>query len=109
MQKMEIKLDEERIRADGKDINKMWADIDKAFEEGQCIKEVQKDGSVVYYGNPNRTNYLSDFGVAFVQLSYKKWFAYYALKCMWYDNDDDETLPFQEMNSLIEMKKEFGF
>lgn len=109
MQKMLIQLDEERIKREGKySLEKMWAVIDEAFSHGQCIKEVQPDGAVMYSGNPNRDNYLSDFGVAYVILMDKKWFAELAVKWIWYDNDDDENLPFVDSDCLIRARKEFG-
>lgn len=109
MQKMLIQLDEERIKREGKySIEKMWSIIDEAFSYGQCIKEVQSDGSVMYSGNPNRDNYLCDFGIAYVVLMDKIWFADFASKWIWYNNDDDENLPFQDSDCLVRAKKEFG-
>lgn len=109
MQKMLIQLDEERIKREGKySLEKMWSIIDEAFSHGQCIKEFQSDGSVMYSGNPNRDNYLSDFGIAYMILMDKKWFAEQASKWIWYNNDDDENLPFQDTDCLIRARKEFG-
>ncbi len=103
MMKMEIKLDEERIRRDGEyDVAELWARIDKEFENG-CRKEVQADGSVMYVGIPDK-DYFTDLNVAAMIFKHSRWFAQYCVRWIWYDNDDDETLPFQDIDVLENQK-----
>ena len=103
MMKMEIKLDAERIRRDGKyDVAELWKMIDKEFANA-CTKEVQTDGSVMYVGIPDK-DYFTDINVAAVFLKQSEWFAQYCLKWIWYDNDDDESLPFQDIDVLASQK-----
>ena len=101
MQKMLIQLDEKKIIEDDEYFKEdLWKAIDKVFEERQCIKEINNDSSVTYCGNPNRDNYLADFSIAYMTLNSTKWFARYVSKWIWYDNDDDENLPFSEEDVL---------
>ncbi len=100
MMKMLIALDEERVKSDGiYDLADMWRVIDEKFKKA-CTKEVQSDGSVLYSGDPNK-DYYTCIMLAYVILSERKWFAQYCSKWIWYDNDDDEELPFQDINVLL--------
>lgn len=103
MMKMLIKLDEDKIRADGKyDVVAVWKWIDKRFENA-CTKEIQSDGAVLYSGDPQR-DYYTCIGLAYLALREQKWFASYCRQWIWYDNDDDEELPYQDMNVLLREK-----
>ena len=109
MQKMLIQLDVEKIeREDKYDINKMWELIDEVFAERQCTKEVNADGSVMYTGTSKDDNYFGNFSSAYIILRQKRWFFENVKDWHWYDNDDDETLPFQDMDCLADAKKELG-
>ncbi len=104
MMKMLIKLDEERVLRDGKyDLADMWREIDELFENG-CVKEEQSDGSVLYSGKVDK-DYFTCISVAYIRLSNREWFARYCSKWIWYDNDDDEGLPFQDINLLEKERK----
>lgn len=103
MMKMEIKLDEERIRRDGKyDVAELWKMIDKEFANA-CTKEVQPDGSVIYSGISDR-DYFTCISIAYSMLKRNKLFIEYCIKWIWYDNDDDESLPFSEEDVLQHLK-----
>ncbi len=100
-----IRLDEERIKADRKySLIKMWAAIDKLYERG-CNKEPQEDGSVLYVGDEKK-DYFSAIGIAYIRLHESSWFLPYCLQWVLYDNDDDEELPFQEIDILKRLKEE---
>ena len=104
MMKMLIQLDEEKVLSDEKyALEDMWRIIDKQFA-GECDKEVQPDGSVLYSGNPNK-DYYTKIMLAYMSLSDKKWFAEYCIKWIWYDNDDNEELPFQNIDVLGKERK----
>ena len=95
MMKMLIKLDEERVLSDRKyDLADMWRIVDEQFESA-CTKQVLADGAVLYSGKADK-DYFSCFGIAYVKLSNREWFARYCSKWIMYDNDDDETLPFAD-------------
>ncbi len=101
MMKMEIKLDEERIKRDGEyDVAELWTRIDKEFENA-CRKEVQPDGSVMYVGIPDK-DYYTDINVAAMVFKQSRWFAQYCVKWIWYDNeyDNDDSSPFDEIDVL---------
>lgn len=99
MMKMEIKLDEVRIRKDGEyDIAELWQMIDKEFASA-CTKVVQPDGSVMYTGIEDK-DYYTCLSLAYLTLKYTKWFLNYCSKWVWYDNDDDEELPFSDEDVL---------
>lgn len=104
MMKMLIKLDEERVLRDGKyDLADMWRLIDEKFV-GDCVKEVQADGAVLYSGNPMR-DYYTRINLACLNLKQCHWFAQYCTKWIWYDNDDNEELPFQDIDVLARQRK----
>lgn len=102
--KMLIKLDEERIKAEGKyDLADMWRKIDEQFEKA-CTKEVQPDGAALYSGDPN-SDYFTCISLAYIRLSEQEWFAKYCSKWIWYDNDDDEDLPLSDEDILAKERK----
>lgn len=99
MMKMEIALDEERILRDGVyDLKKIWNKIDEKFLSA-CTRERLPDGSVIYSGEPNK-DYYTAIMLAAAVLKKQSWFARYCTKWIWYDNDDNEGLPFQEIDIL---------
>lgn len=99
MMKMEIALDEERILRDGVyDLKKIWNKIDEKFLSA-CTRERLPDGSVMYSGEPNK-DYYTAIMLAAAVLKKQSWFARYCTKWIWYDNDDNEGLPFQEIDIL---------
>lgn len=105
MMKMLIKLDEDRIKSDGKyDLADMWRVIDRQFNNG-CVKEVQPDGAVMYSGEIDK-DYFTRISVAYLFLKRQSWFGQYCCKWIWYDNDDNESLPMQDMDVLAEERKD---
>ncbi len=104
MMKMLIQLDEERVLSDEKyALEDMWRVIDNKFNKYQCNKEVLKNGAVMYSGNPE-FDYFTCMGLAYLSLKKQKWFANYCEKWILYDNEDDETLPFQDIDLLKKEK-----
>ena len=104
MMKMLIQLDEERVLSDEKyALEDMWRIIDKQFA-GECDKEVLPDGSVLYSGNPNK-DYFTRINLAAMYLKNRKWFAEYCKRWIWYDNDDNEELPFQDIDVLSRQRE----
>ncbi len=104
MMKMLIQLDEEKVLSDGKyALEDMWRIIDKQFA-GECDKEVQPDGSVLYSGNPNK-DYFTRINLAAMYLKSRKWFAEYCIKWIWYDNDYNESMPFDEIDVLSRQRE----
>ena len=76
MMQMLIKLDEERVKADGKyDLADMWRKIDERFEAG-CVKEVLQDGSAMYTGDDDK-DYFTDMAAAYILFSESEWFTKY--------------------------------
>ncbi len=105
MMKMLIQIDEEKVLTDRKyNLEKMWNAIDKMFSR-DCIKEKQLDGSILYSGHPQR-DYYTRINLAVMSLQQQRWFAKYCIQWIWYDNDDDETLPFQNIDVLSRLRKE---
>lgn len=99
MMKMLIKLDEERVLSDRKyDLADMWRIVDEQFASA-CTKQVLADGAALYSGIAEK-DYFSCIGIAYIKLSNREWFARYCSKWIMYDNDDNEDLPFQDINVL---------
>lgn len=105
MMKMLIQLDEERVVSDKKyKLADMWRAIDAKFEKYNCTKERQADGSVLYSCTPN-SDYYTGFNLAAMFLKRQKWFATYCIRWIWYDNEDDETLPLQNIDVLARQRQ----
>lgn len=103
MMKMLIKLDELKVKTDGEyDLADMWRIIDAKFEKA-CTKEVQSDGSRMYAGIASQ-DYYTKINVATMVLKKQPWFAKYCTKWVWYDNDSDESLPFQNIDVLSQCR-----
>ncbi len=105
MMKMLIQLDEERVIRDRKyNLAEMWRVIDAKFIT-DCVKEYQTDGAALYSGDPHR-DYYTCINLATMYLKRQKWFANYCTKWIWYDNDDDEELPYQPIDVLARQRRE---
>ena len=74
MLKLEIKMDEEKIKEEKKYTSELiYQTIDKAFLKHQLRKEVEPDGTRVFYGTGNKYDY-GAFGLLITTLSEKTWF-----------------------------------
>jgi len=105
MQKMLIKLNDEKIIKAGLDPIGFKAYVDGVFEKtgGHIIKEVLTDGSLYFVGNPLYENYLCYFGIAYSKFKYNKDFLKVADKWLWIsdeNNNGDENV----MNVLERIK-----
>ncbi len=106
MMKMQIGIDEERVRKDGLyDLADMWRLIGKTFLEYGCTAERQGDGSMLYSGTATN-DYYTAINLAVYFLEIQPWFAQYCTKWIWYDNDDNEELSFQEINLLVRRQQD---
>lgn len=100
MMKMLIKLDEDRVKSDGKyDLADMWRAIDEKFDKYHCVRGGQPGGGVLYSGNPD-SDYYTCMGLSYLSLRKQEWFARYCSEWILYDNDDDEDLPLQDIDLL---------
>ena len=105
MMKMLIQLDEERVVKDGKyKLEDMWRVIDAKFDKYDCVKEIQPDGSILYTGNPEK-DYYTCMALANITLKKQKWFGKYCKKWIMLDNEDDETLPLQNIDILARQRQ----
>ena len=103
---MLIGLDEKRIANDGYNIKSMWDIVDEAFSYGKCEKEPQPDGTVLYKGNINSKNLMSDFYYAYYRLSENPYFGKYCTKWIEYTNENDETQPFTYEDYLVQERED---
>lgn len=105
MMKMLIQLDEERVVKDGKyKLEDMWRVIDAKFDKYDRVKEIQPDGSMLYTGNPEK-DYYTCMALANITLKKQKWFGKYCKKWVMLDNEDDETLPLQNIDILARQRQ----
>ena len=105
MMKMLIQLDEGRVKKDGKyKLEDMWRVIDAKFDKYGCEKERQADGAVLYIGNPKK-DYYTCMALANITLKKQKWFGAYCKKWIMQDNEDDETLPLQNIDILARQRQ----
>lgn len=90
MLKLEIRLDENHIKADGKYApDSLHNTMDKVFSEYEFRKEVLTDGTICYHGNGMARDY-GVFGRLITTLKDKEWFMKYLIKWLWYNSDDSE-------------------
>ena len=102
-----IGIDEERIRKDGYYPQGLWDWLDKVFFEYNFSKEPQPDGTVLYACSPDSDNHLCDMSCVFNYLVADKNFGKYCNKWIEYDNDFDESQPFEELDFLENARKDF--
>ena len=88
-----------------KSANDLWQSLDKIFSEQLCSKELLSDNTAIYHCNPESKNTFSEFGIIFSELSNSKSFIDNVTKWILFDNEDDESLPFQEIDVLQQMKE----
>lgn len=92
MQKVSYKYDEERIKADGVDINKFENDIKETFAKYGLTKRT-KTGN---YIAPDRENdYYFNFGDALLDLSKYKWVTTYLKELYWHVDGIKEDILIQ--------------
>lgn len=100
MLKLEIKLDENRINEEQKYTpEKIYQVIDRAFQEHELRKEMESDGTRVFYGTGNKYDY-GAFGLLITTLSEKPWFMDYVIKWVWYNSDsgrDEEDFSVEDV------------
>ena len=106
MKMMLIGLDEARMKKDGWDVTKFWKQIDDLFFNQKWTKEPQGDGKVLYVGNLESDNLLADVCIVYRSLVNSAGFGKYCTKWIEYDNDDDESLPFADVDFLAAEKKD---
>ena len=95
MLKLEIKLDEQKVRAEGKySPAAIYDALDRAFSKYRFRREVLADGTLCYYGNGLARDY-GTFGRLITSLKDKDWFVPYLVKWLWYNSDGKtkRTLP----------------
>ena len=106
MKMMLIGLDEPRMKKDGWDVANFWKQIDDLFFKQNWTKEVQPDGKALYVGNPDSDNLLADVCIVYGSLVKSVGFGKYCTTWIEYDNDDDESLPFADVDFLAAEKKD---
>ena len=77
---------------------------DAKFDKYDCVKEIQSDGSMLYTGNPEK-DYYTCMVLANITLKRQKWFGKYCKKWVMLDNEDDETLPLQNIDILARQRQ----
>lgn len=91
MLKLEIKLDENKInKKQLYDVASIYQALDQAFDSYHLKKEIETDGTIVFYGSGNSGDY-GAFGCIITSLKDKSWFMDYVIKWIWYNSDDGEN------------------
>lgn len=91
MLKLEIKLDEQKVRAEGKySPAAIYDALDRTFSKYRFRREALADGTLCYYGNGLARDY-GTFGRLITSLEDKDWFVPYLVKWLWYNSDDGEN------------------
>lgn len=101
MLKLEIKLDDKQIIADGKyTCEKVYDAIDKAFSTFQFRKEIYEDGTICYYGNGKPRDF-GGFGRLITSLKDREWFMEYLIKWIWYNSDNGRNEEDYAVNDVL--------
>lgn len=88
MLKLEIKLDEAKIKSENKyDVISIYQTLEKSFFKYDIPMNKEKDGTLVFYGRGHARDY-GAFGAVITSLKEKGWFIDYVIKWVWYNSDD---------------------
>ena len=93
MLKLEIKLDEKKICAEGRYAPEaLYQTLIQAFAGQQLDCVVETDGGISFVGRGKARDY-GCFGKLITALKGQPWFMEYVIKWLWYNSDDgkDET------------------
>ncbi len=91
MLKLEIKLDEEKIRNEKKySVESIYRALDQAFSKHRLNQERDESGVLWVTGNGSPKDYGS-FGCIITSLCEKEWFMDYVTRWIWYNSDDGEN------------------
>lgn len=90
MLKLEIKLDEEKIRSEGKYVpDSLYKTLVNLFSNYQLDCSTEPDGTLFFVGRGQARDYGS-FGKLITTLKNQPWFMEYVIKWLWYNSDDSE-------------------
>lgn len=91
MLKLEIRLDEEKIREQGKYTpDSLYQTLIQAFTKQQLDYTTASDGTVSFVGRGRARDY-GCFGKMITTLKQQVWFMEYVVKWIWYNSDDGEN------------------
>ena len=91
MLKLEIKMDEEKIREEKKyRVESIYQALEQAFSRYKFNQTQDADGTRRFTGNGNPKDY-GAFGSIITSLKEKAWFMDYVTKWVWYNSDDGES------------------
>lgn len=91
MLKLEIRLNENKIRKEGKYTTEcLNQTLISAFEEEQLDCRKESDGTLVFVGRGLAKDY-GCFGMLITALKREMWFMNYVEKWIWYNSDDGES------------------
>ncbi len=91
MLKLEIKLDDSKIRADQKyKVESIYQSLEQTFAKYKLRMVQESDGTLFFCGNGNPRDY-GAFGCIITSLKEKAWFMDYVTKWIWYNSDDGEN------------------
>lgn len=90
MLKLEIKLDEDKIREQGKYTpDSLYQTLIQAFAKQQIDHTTALDGTLSFVGRGHARDY-GCFGKLITTLKQQMWFMEYVTKWIWYNSDDGE-------------------
>lgn len=91
MLKLEIKLDEEKIREAGKyNPDSLRQMLVQAFASQRLDYFMEPDGTLFFVGGGNARDY-GCFGKMITTLKNQQWFMEYVIRWIWYNSDDGEN------------------
>lgn len=91
MLKLEIKMDEAKIREEQKyPAESIYRALGQAFSRYQLNQAQEADGTLCFTGNGKPEDY-GAFGSIITSLREKAWFMDYVTKWIWYNSDDGEN------------------
>ena len=88
MLKLEIKLNEHKIKSEHKyEVENIYITLEQSFLKYDIPMTREEDGTLVFCGKGHARDY-GAFGAVITLLKDKSWFMDYVIKWMWYNSDD---------------------
>ncbi len=100
MQRLIIKLDENKIDELGIDRAELQETLDDAFERNEYIKTVLEDGTMQFDLKPGIENYVCAYGCVYATLAYDEDFLAVCKKWIWYSDEGESSDDYEETDVL---------
>ncbi len=106
MQRIVIKLNEEKIDELGIDRDELQETLDFAFDRDEYVKTVLDDGTMQFDLKPGIKNYVGAYGCVYVCLSEDEDFMSVCEKWLWLNDHGKNSDEEYEIADILELERE---